>query len=136
MAAMLSPPASDREGAIERTIQVSRVIGSPDYPTAEEEARRRAALAYDRSFYPQGVARQMAAIAAHGNRKPGLSALDVPALVIHGKADPLVPVEGGIDTHESLSGSALMLIEGMGHDLPEPVWDRVVDGITELTRTN
>ena len=133
MAAMLSPAATNRQESIDRTIAVSAVIGSPGFPAPEAEARERAAQSYDRSFYPQGVARQMAAIAAHGNRRARLQELDIPALVIHGKADPLVPVEGGIDTHEALRGSRLKLIEGMGHDLPEPVWEEVIEGIIELT---
>jgi pimeloyl-ACP methyl ester carboxylesterase len=133
IAAMLSPAATNRDEAIERTLRVSSVIGSPAYPVPEEEARKRAADSYDRSFYPEGVARQMAAVAAHGNRKPALTALDVPALVIHGAADPLVPVAGGQDTHEALKGSTLMVLDGMGHDLPEPLWPDIADAIDELT---
>lgn len=135
IAAMLSPPATSREEAIERTVSVGQVIGSPGYRAAEEDARARAAEGYDRSFYPEGVARQMAAIAAHGNRRPALEALDLPALVIHGAADPLVPVEGGHDTHQALKGSKLKVVEGMGHDLPEPLWPEIVEAIDELTRT-
>jgi len=75
MAAMLSPAATSREEAIERTVRAGSVIGSPGFPAPEEEARTRAAEAYDRAFYPEGVARQMAAIAAHGNRRPALEAL-------------------------------------------------------------
>lgn len=135
IAAMLSPPASGREEAIERTVRVGRVIGSPGYPAPEEEARARAAQGYDRSFYPEGVARQMAAIAAHGNRRPALEALDLPALVIHGDADPLVRVEGGHDTHQALKRSKLKVMAGMGHDLPEPLWPEIVEAIDELTRT-
>ena len=136
MAAMLSPAATDREESIERTLRVSKVIGSPGYPVEEADVRARAAESYDRAFYPEGVARQMAAIAAHGNRKPALAALDIPALVIHGKADPLVPVEGGMDTADALKHARLMLIEGMGHDLPEPVWPEVTNAIAELTRSS
>lgn len=135
IAAMLSPPASNREEAIERTVRVGKVIGSPAYPVPDDEARMRAAQGYDRSFYPEGVARQMAAIAAHGNRRPGLEALDLPALIIHGDADPLVRVEGGHDTHQALKGSTLKVVAGMGHDLPEPLWPEIVAAIDELTRT-
>jgi pimeloyl-ACP methyl ester carboxylesterase len=134
MTAMLSPAADNREEAIERTLRVSSVIGSPAYPPREEEARARAALGYDRSFYPEGVARQMAAIVAHGNRRPALEALEIPALVVHGSEDPLVRVEGAHDTHEALRGSRLVVLEGMGHDLPEPLWPEIVDAIDELTR--
>ena len=133
MAAMLSPPATNRDEAIERTLRVSRVIGSPGYPVPDDIARARAAESFDRSFHPQGVARQMAAIAAHGNRKPRLATLDLPALVIHGAADPLVPKEGGVDTHEALRGSRLLMLEGMGHDLPEPLWAEIHTAVSELT---
>jgi len=75
----------------------------------------------------------MAAVASHGSRKSALQKLAIPALVIHGRSDPLVPVEGGVDTHEALRGSQLMLIDGMGHDLPRQVWPQVVSGITKLT---
>ncbi len=135
MAAMLSPAANSRDEAIERTVRVGRVIGSPGYPVSEEEARKKAAEAYDRAFYPEGVARQIAAIAAHGNRRPALEALDLPALVIHGAQDPLVRVEGGHDTHQALRGSKLRVVEGMGHDLPEALWPEIIEAIDELTRT-
>ncbi len=75
----------------------------------------------------------MAAIAAHGNRKPALGALAIPALIIHGRDDPLVPVEAGLDTHEALKGSELLVIDGMGHDLPEPLWPEIVQRIAGLT---
>ena len=134
MAAMLSPPATNRQEAIERTVAVSSVIGSPAYPVPEDEVRQRAAEGYDRSFHPQGVARQMAAIASHGNRRPALEELELPALVIHGDADPLVRLDGGHDTHLALRGSKLMVLEGMGHDLPQPLWPGVIDAIDALTR--
>jgi pimeloyl-ACP methyl ester carboxylesterase len=133
MAALVSPAGTTREEVLDRAVQVSRVIGSPAFPRPESDIRARAARAYERSFYPVGVARQMAAVAAHGNRRPRLEALSIPALVIHGTDDPLVPVTGGIDTHEALAGSRLLLIEGMGHDLPPPVWPRVVEAISALT---
>ncbi|MCX7064806.1 MAG: alpha/beta hydrolase [Proteobacteria bacterium] len=135
MAALMSPAGTNRSEMLARSISVSKVIGSPGYPADPAEVETRALEAYERSFYPVGVARQMVAVASHGNRKSALQQLDIPALVIHGQADPLVPVEGGIDTHEALRGSQLMLIEGMGHDLPRQVWPRIVTGITRLTST-
>jgi pimeloyl-ACP methyl ester carboxylesterase len=82
------------------------------------------------------MARQTAAIVAAGNRRPRLESLDLPALVIHGKADPLVPVDGGLDTHEAIAGSELLLIEGMGHDLPPGTWDEIVSSIATFTAKN
>jgi pimeloyl-ACP methyl ester carboxylesterase len=75
----------------------------------------------------------MAAIMAHGDRGPALRKIDVPALIIHGQSDALVPVEGGIDTHEAIVGSELMLIDGMGHNLPPQLWDSIVERISALT---
>jgi pimeloyl-ACP methyl ester carboxylesterase len=135
MAALMSPPGTTRDEVLERSISVSKVIGSPAYPADPAEVRARALEAYERAHYPVGVARQMAAVASNGSRKDALAKLDIPALVIHGKADPLVPVEGGIDTHEALRGSALMVIDGMGHDLPKEVWPQIVAGVTRLTKS-
>jgi pimeloyl-ACP methyl ester carboxylesterase len=133
MAALMSPPGKDRDEHIERAVRVGRAVGSRVYPADESEMRDRAARAFDRSFYPLGVARQMAAAAAHGNRKAALAALRVPTLVIHGKDDPLVPVEGGLDTHEAIPEAELLVIDGMAHDLPRPLWGELVGGITRLT---
>jgi pimeloyl-ACP methyl ester carboxylesterase len=66
-------------------------------------------------------------------RDEALRSLDVPTLVIHGDADPLVPVAGGMDTHASIANSEWMSIEGMGHDLPLGAWARIIDGISKLT---
>jgi len=133
MAALMSPPGRNRDEQLDRAVAVSQVIGSPAFRQTEQEIRARAARAFDRAFYPTGVARQMAAVAAGGSRKARLQSVRLPALVIHGRADPLVPVEAGIDTHEALAGSELLLIDGMGHDLPRAVWPRIIEGITRLT---
>ena len=133
IAALMSPPARTRDEAMARSLATARVIGSPGYPATEDEIRARAARAFDRAFHPEGVARQMSAIASHGSRKEKLQKLDLPALVIHGRDDPLVPVEGGIDTHEALKGSELLVIDGMGHDLPRALWPQIVGAITRLT---
>ena len=132
-AAILSPPGKTRDEAIRRSVEVGEVIGSPELKEPLDERISRAAEAYDRSFYPQGVSRQMSAIAASGNRRPSLSELHLPALVIHGEADKLVLPECGQDTHEALSGSRLLMVDGMGHDLPEARWPVIVEAITELT---
>jgi pimeloyl-ACP methyl ester carboxylesterase len=134
MAALMAAPAEDRERRIEQSIATQRIIGSPGFPFDQERARRKAILAYDRCYYPQGIARQMAAIVAQGDRSAALGQVDKPALVIHGKADPLVPVDGGIDTHEKMRGSRLMLVEGMGHDLPPQTWAEIVPAIAEVSR--
>lgn len=134
MGALMSPGATDREGAARRTAEIAAIIGSPAYPADPAELRERALADFDRASDPAGVARQMAAAATQADRRAGLRELSLPALVIHGKADPLVPVEGGIDTHEALPVSRLLLLEGMGHDLPRALWPDIASGIAELTK--
>jgi pimeloyl-ACP methyl ester carboxylesterase len=129
MAQFMAPVPTDREGSIERSVQMRLLIGSPGFPTDEATARERAGRAYDRAFTPDGTARQMAAIMTHGNRKPDLASVTAPTLVIHGAADPLVPPAGGHDTADAIPGAELLMIEGMGHDLPEALWGRLTDAI-------
>jgi pimeloyl-ACP methyl ester carboxylesterase len=134
IARLLSPPATDRAAAIERTVDTFRVIGSPGFPFDEVRTREKATLSFDRCFLPSGQARQLAAIAKQPNRVPALRELDLPALVIHGAADPLVPVAGGRDTAAAIPGAELLVIEGMGHDLPAAVQARIVAAITALAK--
>ncbi len=129
MAALLAPPATSRAGAIERTVATYRVIGSPGYPMDEAALRERAGLSFDRGFDPVGVARQLTAIYASGDRTPHLRELTVPTLVVHGEQDPLVGVSGGRATAEAVPGAELVVIDGMGHDLPEPLWAEVAGHI-------
>ena len=107
-----------------------RLIGSPDYPPTEEALREKLSRSYQRSYYPAGHRRQMAAIMASGDRVSVLKKIIAPTLVIHGKADPLVPVSGGIDTARHVAGAKLELIEGMGHDLPQPLLSHFVELIS------
>jgi pimeloyl-ACP methyl ester carboxylesterase len=134
MAMLMTPAPADREGNIERAVNVSRTIGSPGFPFDEAGVRDRAARLYDRSFYPAGMVRQMAAILAHGSRVESLRQVSAPTLVIHGDADPLVPIDGGRDTAASVPGAAMLVIEGMGHDLPVGTWPKITGAIAEHTR--
>jgi pimeloyl-ACP methyl ester carboxylesterase len=131
MAVLLEPAATDRDGAIERSVRASQVIGSPDH-FDEERARERAAAAYDRCFFPVGIGRQLIGIHASGSREDALRELTVPTLVIHGTEDPLVEVSGGERTAELIPGSELLLVEGMGHDLPQVFWSQIVEAVTRL----
>ena len=93
------------------------------------------AQSYDRCFYPQGTGRQLLAILTQIDRRSALALVKAPALVIHGTDDPLVLVEGGKDTAKAIPGSELMLIEGMGHDIPHGgAWPRIVEAITAHTK--
>jgi pimeloyl-ACP methyl ester carboxylesterase len=135
MAVLLRTPATTRDAAIEASVAASKVIGSPAYPTDEAELRARAAAAYDRCFNPPGIARQLLAIRASGDRTEALRTLDVPTVVIHGDADPLVRPSGGELTAKTIPGAELVIVPGMGHDLPEPLWDQVVDTIVTNCHT-
>ena len=89
---------------------------------------------FERGWYPQGVARQMAAIVADGDRRAMLKGIKAPTLVVHGEADPLVPLPGGRDTAENIAGARLKTIPGMGHDLPLALVDTLADAIAEHVR--
>jgi pimeloyl-ACP methyl ester carboxylesterase len=128
---ILQPVADGREEYIERQVNLFRTIGSPDH-FDEDRVRSRAEAAYDRSFNPGGVAVQLLAVLASGDRAEGLARLDVPTFVIHGDQDPLVDVSGGVRTAELVPGAELDVIEGMGHDLPSYFWPRIVEGVTKL----
>jgi pimeloyl-ACP methyl ester carboxylesterase len=133
MAVLMTPPPADRAGSLDAAVRTWRTIGSPGFPFDEQKIRERAGRLYDRAFYPEGVARQLAAIVAHGSRVERLREVDAPTLVIHGAADPLVPLEGGRDTARAIPGAELLVIEGMGHDLPEGAWPQLVGAISEHT---
>jgi len=122
-------PPADRAGSIEAAVRAQRVIGSPDHFN-EENARTRAAAAYDRSFYPDGTGRQLAAIFAAGNRTDQIARITTPTLVIHGEQDSLIDVSGGHHTAEVIVDAELLLFEDMGHDLPRPLWDTLMEAIT------
>jgi pimeloyl-ACP methyl ester carboxylesterase len=133
LAALMAPRAEDREGAIEQAVSLQRIIGGTGFPFDAERTRRLATRSYDRSFYPVGMARQLAALIASGNRAPALAEVDAPTLVIHGDADPLIPLEGGRDTARAIPGAELLVIEGLGHELPPQVWPRIIDAISGHT---
>ena len=133
MTALLRPMATSREEAIQASVEGSLVIGSPAYPTEEHLLRVRAGQAYDRSYCPEGTARQLGAILGSPDRTDGLHAVHLPFLVIHGEADPLVTPSGGDATAAAVPGAKLLSIPGMGHDLPEALWDTVIDAIVANT---
>jgi pimeloyl-ACP methyl ester carboxylesterase len=124
----------EREANIEHMIGVFKALAGPGFPFDEEWTRKTMALSFDRNFCPQGMARQLAAVMVQPNRKQALGSIKAPTLVVHGIADPLVPVEGGKDTAQAIPGSKLILIEGMGHDLPHGgAWPQIVEAIVAHT---
>jgi pimeloyl-ACP methyl ester carboxylesterase len=133
-AVLLAAPATGRDEAIERAVATYQVIGSPGYPLDEPWLREVAGAAYDRSYDPMGVGRQLLAIHASGDRTPRLRQLRVPTLVVHGEDDPLVQVAGGKATAEAVPDSTLLLIPRMGHNLPRELWPTILDAFTEHAR--
>jgi len=120
---LLSRPASDAPDAVvNHYIRLFKTIGSPGYPTPESDMRERILRGVHRSFHPVGTQRQMLAIVSDITRAQQLSRITSPTLVLHGRADPLVPYAHGEDTAQRIAGARLIGVEGMGHDLPpEPV---------------
>jgi pimeloyl-ACP methyl ester carboxylesterase len=132
---LLTPPPEERETNIEYTVEFFRTIAGPGFPFDEDWHNAIAAQLYDRAFYPAGAARQFMAILGQSNRKRGLASVLVPTLVIHGADDPLVPVEGGKDTAEAVPEAQLIIIDGMGHDLPHGgAWPQIRDIIVSHTQ--
>jgi pimeloyl-ACP methyl ester carboxylesterase len=118
-----------REAYIEASVRTWRLIGSPRYPTSEEKTRSRAGETYDRGVSASGTMRQMLAVITQPNRSQQLHALRMPALVVHGLADKMVHVSGGRATAAAIRGAELLLIDGMGHDLPPALFETFADGI-------
>jgi pimeloyl-ACP methyl ester carboxylesterase len=127
----LSIPADDLDVAVDRAVALAQAIGSPD-EFDESWQRRRQRAFVERAYDPAGVGRQMAAINTSSDRAEGLARLDVATLVIHGDADPLIDVSGGRRTAELVPRAELLVIEGMGHDLPPAFWAPIVEATTQL----
>ena len=121
--ALLSRPRNphDVESRIDHAMGIWRMIGSPAYPVSDEALRAKVGRSVRRSYHPQGVARQLVAVAASGDRSPLLARISAPTLVLHGRDDPLVPVACGVDLANKIPGARLEVVDGMGHDLPLPL---------------
>lgn len=127
--ALFTAPARTADEAAERIVAVQRVIGSPGYPMDVEWLQAYARSAFARGHDPAGVARQLAAVNASPSRVAGLRGVRVPTLVVHGTADPLVRPVGGRATAAAVAGSRLMMLPGMGHNLPRELWGVLVDAV-------
>ncbi len=121
------PAGNDRETIIAFNMRTIELIGSPAYPIEGEKLRELASRGFDRCYYPAGIGRHIAAIIEDGDRRSRLQEIMAPTLVIHGREDRLVPLAGGIDTAENVPGATLEIIDGMGHNLPEELWPRLVE---------
>ncbi|MDH5538141.1 MAG: alpha/beta fold hydrolase [Rhizobacter sp.] len=130
-AAMLSRPKNPRDidNVVAHYVKLYQLIGSPAYPAGEDYLTQRLAMTVRRSYRPQGTARQLMAIAADGDRTEMLRRIRVPTQLIHGRQDPLVPVAAAHDLLAGIDAVGLDIIDGMGHDLPVPLWPRFAAGI-------
>jgi pimeloyl-ACP methyl ester carboxylesterase len=129
---LLAERPTEREAAIEAAVATIRAMSHPDHFDADK-ARATATLQFERGDNPVGVGRQLLAIIASGSRAEGLARLDLPALVVHGRADPLIDFSGGQRTAELIAGADFLAIDDMGHDLPQAHWTRIADAIAALT---
>jgi pimeloyl-ACP methyl ester carboxylesterase len=123
----------EREAYIEDHLETYRLIGSQRFDFEEDRKRERAARLFERGVYPAGSARQLGAVTAAPDRTEALGKVSVPTTVIHGDADPLVDVSGGRATAAAIPGAKLVILPGMGHDLPRELWPQIIDAIVENT---
>ncbi|MDD4867563.1 MAG: alpha/beta hydrolase [Mycobacterium sp.] len=124
------PPGSPREVVIDNMVRASKIIGSPRFRAPEEQLRAEAAEGYDRSYYPQGVARHFDAILGSGSLAHYNRRTVAPTVVIHGRADKLMRTSGGRAIARAINDARLVLFDGMGHDLPQQLWDQVIGVLT------
>lgn len=123
-------PSSPREVIIDNSVRVSKIIGSPQYPTPEDQMRAEAAEAYDRNYHPWGISQQFSAIMGSGSLLHYDRRITAPTVVIHGTADKLMRPFGGRAVAKAINGARLVLVDGMGHDLPKQLWSRVIGELT------
>jgi pimeloyl-ACP methyl ester carboxylesterase len=131
MAALQAPPPQTKEEAADAAVRAAKVIGSTGFPFDEERIRAMGMASFERARQPLGFVRQLAAIQASGDRTEALRSVRTPTLVIHGDADALLNVSGGRATAAAIPDARLLVIPGMGHDLPVGAWPAVVDAIAD-----
>ncbi|MBX7452119.1 alpha/beta fold hydrolase [Mycolicibacterium sp. 3033] len=126
LAILSKPSGTGRDAIIDNAVKVSRIIGSPGYPRSDETLRAEAIEGFDRSYYPAGIGRQFSAILGSGSLRRHNQSTAAPTVVIHGTADKLMRPSGGRAIARAIPGARLVLFDGMGHELPEPLWDDIV----------
>lgn len=129
---LIKPSVKTKENFIERAVESYKLMTGSKYPVDEQSERKKALRSYERCHYPDGHARQNAAILVSGNRKEALKNIKVPTLIIHGNEDPFVNVKCGIDTADAIPGANIKIVEGMGHRLHVGSWGEVIDPIEDL----
>ena len=130
-ALMSRPMGKGAEAAVDWILNVLRVIGSPGYPMNTQAMRQRAIESVQRAWHPAGSARQLLAIVADADRTPLLSSIKAPTRIVHGIADPLVPLACGQQLADRIAGAQTDFIPGMGHDLPDALLERFAQGIAD-----
>lgn len=131
-AMLMAPPPATKEEYFARFAQTWKILRVGSFPEDEALDRSRAERTFERGLNPAGVGRQLRAILASGSRKARLGSVKAPTLVIHGTVDPLVRPEGGKDTAASIPGARLLMVDGMGHALPIPMWPQIIDAIDKF----
>jgi pimeloyl-ACP methyl ester carboxylesterase len=126
---LLRQPRHDRAGYIHEQLDTYRAIGSRTFDFEEDHKRERASRCFDRGVHPAGGARQLAAVVTAADRTELLRGVRVPTTVIHGDADPMIDVSGGRATAAAIPGARLLILPGMGHDLPRELWPQILDAI-------
>lgn len=124
------PPDSPRDVIVANAVRVTRIIGSPAYPAPEQRIRDEAIEGYERCYYPWGIAKHFSAILASGSLTRYNRRITAPTVVLHGRADKLQRPAGGRAVARAITGARLVLFDGMGHELPEQLWDRVIGELT------
>ena len=132
MPLFLSKPSGGKEEYMERAVKLFRAVGAKN-GFDEEYVREGAGVAWDRGINVSGTGRQLGAITADGNRTKRLKRISAPTVVIHGKDDRLVAPSGGKATAKAIPGARLVMVDNMGHDLPRPVWPKIIDAIVANT---
>ena len=126
---MRAPPLDDREAYVDSVAAARAVLGSPGLERDEAWTREIAGRSFDRGVHPTGTLRQLVGIIRSPDRTEALGRLRLPTTVIHGTDDPLISVSGGEATAAAIPGAELVLIDGMGHDLPPASWEPIVDAV-------
>jgi len=127
-------PHENREGYLRQSLEFSKLIESPRYPTSEADLRAQAEAELERSYTPGCLLRQIAALAVVGDIRRYLHLIQAPTLVIHGRQDPLITVESGEDTARNIRGARLWIVEGMGHDFPRSLYPEFAQAMDETAR--
>lgn len=129
-------PSQDEQGFLDQSVRRARVLSGPAFPFDEAAQRAQILAAANRAYDPAGFGRQIAALVANGDRRALLNRITVPTLVMHGTADPLIPLAAGEDTAANVPGAQLKVFEGMGHEIPSELYEPIAQAIADLRNSS